>query len=119
QGTAVQPGNPPAPTAAAHAAPSAPPASGMANGSYECWSNGQARMLMNFTVRGLGQYTGSDNQPGAFTVAANGRVTFRGGALDGIMPAGFVALYEIYRGRPKVGFRGPSGGEAAFCEWVR
>jgi hypothetical protein len=109
---------------AAPAAKMPPPAavaggeSGVAQGAYQCWSNGQARMLLNFTIAGAGQYTGSDNKPGTFSLdAATSRITFKGGALDGAMPDGYYALYHVVEGRPKVSFMSAStGSEAAFCQ---
>lgn len=106
------------------AAPTAPAQSAgggaLAAGGYECWANGQARLLMNFSIRSSSQYTGSDGKPGTYSLdAATGRVTFTGGALDGVMPQGFFALYHAPQGRPTVSFRGRSGSEAAFCEKVR
>ncbi|HEX2591630.1 MAG TPA: hypothetical protein VHL34_09050 [Rhizomicrobium sp.] len=93
-------------------------AAGMAMGAYECWGNGEARMLMNFTVTGAGTYKGSDNSTGKFTLTGN-TVTFTSGSLNGVMPDGFVAKYEIRKGIPTVSFVGPSGAEAQFCEHVK
>lgn len=74
-------------------------------------------MLMNFTIRSATQYTGSDNKPGTYSFDANsGRITFRGGSLDGAMPDGFYAIYHEPRGVPTVSFRSPRGSEAAFCQ---
>jgi hypothetical protein len=95
-----------------------PPGS-VALGSYECWANGQARLLMNFQIRSANGYIGSDGKPGTFTLDAAGNIAFHGGALDGVMPQGFTSHYYSPRGRPTVSFRGRSGGEAAFCEKVR
>jgi hypothetical protein len=90
---------------------------GVAEGAYECWANGEARPLMNFSIRGASQYVGSDGKSGAYRLdPATTRLTFTGGALDGIMPAGFSAVYHVPQGRPTVSFRGRSGAEAAFCE---
>jgi hypothetical protein len=87
-------------------------------GSYECWANGQARLLMNFQIRSASTYTGSDGKPGTFTLDGNGHITFHGGAQDGIMPPGFTARYYAPQGRPTVSYIGPTGGEAAFCQKV-
>ena len=93
------------------------PAEGMATGSYECWANGQARLLLNFTVRSSTQYLDSDNKPGTYRMEpGNGQVTFKGGALDGAMPQGFIAVYHTPKGKPTLSFRSPRGAEAAFCE---
>lgn len=95
-------------------------AGSLAPGSYECWANGQARGLMNFTIRSTTQYTGSDGQAGSYRYdAGTGRVTFDGGALDGVMPAGFYAMYHAPGGKPTVSFRSAHGSEAAFCERVK
>lgn len=92
---------------------------GMPTGSYECWANGAARMLMNFQVTAPGRYTDSEGKPGQFTLdAGTGRVSFQGGMLDGAMPDGFIAVFHTPGGRPTVSFRSPRGAEAAFCERV-
>lgn len=91
----------------------------MPTGSYECWANGAARMLMNFTVTAPGRYTDSDGKAGRFALdAASGKVTFQGGLLDGAMPDGFIAVFHAPGGKPTVSFRSPRGAEAAFCERV-
>jgi hypothetical protein len=112
---------PPAPAPAAGSAAQQTAASGnVKTGSYECWSNGEARMLLNFKITGAGQYTGSDGKAGTFSVDSNtGRVKFKGGALDGVMPAGFYAVYHVPQGRPTVSFYGTSGSEASYCQWMR
>lgn len=75
---------------------------------------------MNFSIRSATQYIGSDGKPGTFSFNPSSTlITFSGGALDGIMPAGFKAVYYAPQGRPTVSFRGPSGGEASFCQRVR
>ncbi|MBI4890523.1 MAG: hypothetical protein HY821_07845 [Acidobacteria bacterium] len=87
--------------------------------AYECWANGQARMLLNFTIKSAADYLDSDNKPGKYRYdAATGRITFQGGGLDGAMPAGFIAVYHEPKGHPTVSFRSPRGAEAAFCESV-
>ena len=97
--------------------PAAASAGAVAEGAYECWANGEARPLMNFTIRGGGQYVGTDGARGAYRLdPSTMRVTFAGGALDGVMPPGFYAVYHVPSGRPTVSFRGRSGAEAAFCE---
>ena len=89
----------------------------VATGSYECWANGEARLLMNFTVKSANQYLDSDQKAGGYQYdARTGKVTFKGGGLDGAMPDGFVAIYHVPKGRPTVSFRSPRGSEAAFCE---
>jgi hypothetical protein len=93
-------------------------AASMAMGSYECWGNGEARLLMNFTVTGSGTYKGSDDSIGHFTLTGN-RVNFTSGSLNGVMPDGFVANYVMRQGVPTVSFVGPSGAEAQFCEHVK
>lgn len=89
-------------------------------GKYECWANGQARLLMNFLVSGPGRYSDHEKkESGSFTLnESNGQVTFKGGHLDGVMPAGFIAVYHVPKGRPSVSFRSGRGAEAAFCEKV-
>lgn len=92
----------------------------VATGSYECWANGQARMLLNFTVTGAGRYRDAEGKNGAFTFdSTTARITFRGGLLDGFMPAGFFSMYVVSQGRPRVSFRNSGGSEVTFCERVR
>ena len=99
------------------AQPSARSTAGVAVGAYECWANGQARMLMNFTIRDASHYAGSDGSAGTFSFdAATTRITFKGGSLDGVMPDGFYAIYHSVQGRSKVSFMGPGGAEATFCD---
>lgn len=86
-------------------------------GRYECWANGERRPLLNLTVRQGGQYSGSDGKPGAFLFdPKTGRITFKGGYLDGIMPPGFYALFVDKNGVPTVSFRNPHGLEASYCQ---
>lgn len=92
----------------------------VALGSYECWANGQARMLMNFTIKPDSKYLDSDNKPGTYGYdPKTGRIEFKGAGLDGVMPAGFFAIYHEPKGHPTVSFRSPRQSEAAFCEKVR
>ena len=89
-------------------------------GSYECWANGEARLLMNFSIKDATRYTDSENKPGTYSYDANsGRITFKGGALDGVMPTGFVSIYHEPKGKPTVSYRSGRGAEAAFCEKAR
>ncbi len=93
-----------------------PPGS-IAAGSYECWSNGEARSLSNFSVSDATHYTGSDGKVGTYTFnATTTRIVFKGGALDGVLPAGFYTIYHSVQGRPVVSFMSPSGTEAQYCE---
>ena len=103
------------------AAMAAPPAGNeMKPGSYECWGNGSARPLMNFTAKSGGKYIDSESKTGTYTIdPKNHYVTFKGGMLDGVLPKNFHAEYKIDRGRPKVSFIGSGGAEAQFCEWVK
>ncbi|HEU0120013.1 MAG TPA: hypothetical protein VFQ91_05765 [Bryobacteraceae bacterium] len=92
----------------------------ISHGSYECWANGAARLLLNFSIRSSTQYIDSDNKPGLYSYnSKTGRLSFKGGALDGVMPSGFIAVYHEPKGRPTVSFRSPRGSEAAFCEKVK
>ena len=92
----------------------------VAQGSYECWAHGSPRLLLNFSIRAEGKYTGSDNKPGTYSYdAKTGRIAFKGGALDGVMPEGFYTIYHEPHGKPTVSFRGRSGSEASFCEKAR
>jgi hypothetical protein len=91
----------------------------VAPGSYACWANGQARMLLNFTIKSATQYTGSDGKPGSYSYASNGRLTFKGGSLDGAMPEGYTTIYHEPKGLPTVSFRSPRGAEASFCQLKR
>src|SRR5689334_13628589 len=89
----------------------------VAMGSYECWANGQARMLLNFKIKSASQYTGSDDKPGNFTYnTASGAIAFKGGSLDGVMPEGYVSIYHEPKGLPTVSFRSPRGSEVSFCQ---
>lgn len=94
-------------------------AAGLPPGAYECWGNGEARLLMNFTVTGPNAYKGSDNSMGNFSVTGGGNVNFLSGSLNGVMPHGFVSKYEVRKGVPTVSFVGPSGAEAQYCEHVK
>ena len=121
-GTQAATGNPAPPPAATNNPPAGGGGGGagkIAMGSYECWYFSQARLLMNFTTRAPGQYVGSDGKPGTYTMDANGRVTFHGGALDGILPAGFYAVYYEPQGLPTVSFRNSGGTEVEFCQKAR
>ena len=96
----------------------APPAA-VATGSYECWGNGSPRMLLNLQVTGSGSYRSPEGQKGAFSYdTRTGAVAFKGGHLDGVMPAGFVTIYHEPKGRPTFSFRSGRGAEASFCERV-
>jgi hypothetical protein len=121
QGSPIAPSASTSPSAPASSpTPAATSSGALSTGSYECWANGQARMMMNFTIRSSTQYVGSDGKPGSYRYEpATGRVTFQGGALDGAMPAGFFAIYHAPSGKPTVSFRSARGAEAAFCEKVR
>lgn len=89
----------------------------MVQGAYECWSGGSARMMLNFTVQAGSQYIDSEGKRGSFSVdPGSSRVTFRGGLLDGGIPAGMYAVYHEPKGRPTLSIRGRDGGEALFCE---
>jgi hypothetical protein len=114
QGTVAPRGSAAPPPAPLRTAPGA-----VAPGSYECWANGQARMLMNFTVRPAAQYTDSEGKTGTYAVDASGRIAFRGGMLDGVLPNGFYGVYLVDHGRPKVSFRNASGNEVTNCEWTK
>jgi hypothetical protein len=90
----------------------------VAPGSYECWGNGSPRLLLNFKVTGKDRYSDADGkQQGSFAYnPANGAITFKGGHLDGVMPAGFTSVYHENKKRPTVSFRSGRGAEASFCE---
>ncbi len=85
-------------------------------GDYECWGNGEARLLMNFTVLPGNQYRDSEGKIGALTVAPDGKVSFKGGMLDGAMPNGFYVVYHTPKNHPTFSFRSARGSEAQFCE---
>ena len=90
---------------------------GVAPGSYQCWGNGQPHPFMDFTVRAGNQYSGGDGKTGTFSFdPSTQRITFRGGSLDGVLPAGFYDIYHSPQGRPVVSFRNSSGSEATYCE---
>jgi hypothetical protein len=108
--------------AAAKAPPKAAPPDGtakvVAKGSYECWGNGQARMLLNFTVTGGGSYKASDGSSGRFTYDTGSKQIKFTGYLKQAMPEGFTTIYYEPKGRPTVSFRSARGSEASFCELV-
>jgi hypothetical protein len=78
-------------------------------GAYQCSANGQAQMLMNFTILDATHYAGfDDGVAGTFSIdAATSRITFKGGSLDGVMPDGFYSIYRAVQGRPTVSFMSP------------
>jgi hypothetical protein len=103
------------------AAPAVQRAGGVAVGTYECWSNGQARMLWNFKITGAGSYTGSDGKAGAFALdGGTQRIAFRGGSLDNAFGPGYYTVYYEPSGRPTVSIRPDRAGsvEAGFCQKV-
>ena len=92
----------------------------VAKGSYECWANGEARMLMNFSILNGSQYKDSNGKTGSYSLDGNSRISFHGGSLDGAMPAGYYGVYYAPQGRPTVSYRSQrSGAEVTFCQWVR
>lgn len=93
-------------------------AGGVAEGSYQCWSNGQARMLLNFTIRAGGLYSGSDGRPGRYSFdPASQRISFSGGSLENAFGPGYHSIYHAPQGRPTVSIQSErTGGEAAFCQ---
>ena len=90
-------------------------------GAYQCWSHGQARMLLNFTIRGGGEYTGSNGAPGRYAFdPASQKITFTGGSLDNAFGPGYYAIYHAPQGHPTVSIRSErSGGEVTFCQLAR
>ena len=109
----------PAAAAAPAAGGQAPAAAAgtVATGKYECWANGEARPALNFTIRSVAQYVGSDGKPGTYSFAADsGRITFQGGFLAGAMPEGFYYIYHVPQGRPTLSIRSSRGSEASFCQ---
>lgn len=107
--------------AAVAMSPAAAAPAKVAAGAYECWGNGAPRMLLNFNILDDSRYGNEDgNERGAFGYdSAGGRITFKGGHLDGAMPNGFTAIYHEPKGRPTVSFRSARGAEASFCERVK
>jgi len=102
--------------AAAQAAGAAKVPAAVAAGSYGCWAHGSARMLLNFKVTGANTYSGSKGN-GSFNYdKASGKIGFKGGHLDGVLPDGFVTVYHEPHGKPTVSFRNARGGEVSFCE---
>lgn len=105
------------------AATSPPPGTAggaVASGNYECWANGRPRLLQNFSIRSNTQYTGSDGVAGNYSLdPTTGRLAFRGGALDGVLPKGFYTMYHAPKGMPTVSFRNSEGYEVSYCEKVR
>lgn len=92
----------------------------VATGNYECWGNGQARMMLNLKVAGRDRYTDPDGrEKGRFSYSeGSGLVEFKGGHLDGALPKGFTVVYHEPKGRPTFSFRSGRGAEASFCERV-
>jgi hypothetical protein len=89
----------------------------VAQGNYQCWANGQARMLLNFSIKSATEYAGSNGKAGSYAYdGASGKITFKGGSLDGAMPEGYTNIYHEPKGRPTVSFRSPRGAEASFCQ---
>jgi hypothetical protein len=84
-------------------------AGGPPSGRYECWFQGRARGLLNFTILSAGRYADVDNQPGTYTF--DGRVlTFHGGSRQrGVLrPGRTPAIYLV----------GPSGSENENCDFI-
>ncbi len=91
----------------------------VSNGTYECWSNGRPRLLLNFKIKSASQYTGSDDAAGTYTYTpGTTRITFKGGALDGVNPKGMYTMYHEPKGHPTVSFRNSEGYEVSYCEKV-
>ena len=105
--------------------PVAPPGGGkgqggIATGSYECWANSRPRLLLNFKISAGGRYTDSEDKPGSYSFdPATGRIAFKGGMLDGVMPKGFYSIYHEPQGHPTVSYRNSGGSEVSFCEKVK
>lgn len=94
------------------------PAKSVALGSYECWANGSARMLLNFTITGPGRYTASDGSKGTFTFDPGSKaINFTGYERD-VLPSGVHTIYHEPQGKPAVSFRNGSNSEISFCEKV-
>jgi len=92
----------------------------VAVGRYECWANNRPRLLLNFSIKNATQYIGSDDAAGAYTYTlSTTRITFKGGALDGVNPRGGYTIYHEPKGHPTVSFRNAEGSEISFCETVR
>lgn len=90
---------------------------GMAEGEYACWYFSEARLTLNFTVLGPDSYKGYDGTPGAYRLdPATGEVVFVSGTLEGVMPDGFKAVYEVREGVPTLSYISGRGAEAAFCQ---
>ncbi len=89
-------------------------------GSYECWSGGRPRMLMNFKVTGAGKYTDSEGKAGSFRLdESSGRMSFQGGMLEGVLPAKFYMIYYAPNGKPTLSVRNGEGSEITVCERAR
>lgn len=102
----------------AEAAASREAGGAMAQGDYECWANGSANLLLNFTVTGNGRYRASDGSSGGFDYdAATGAITFTG-YLREVMLDGWTTNYHEMGGIPTVSFVSDRGSEAAFCQKV-
>ena len=96
---------------------STPSPAKVVTGAYECWANGAPRLLLNFSIRSTTEYRDTDNKPGTYAYdPKTGRITFKGGGLDGVMPRNFYSIYHEPKGRPTVSFRNAQGSEASYCE---
>ena len=92
----------------------------VAIGSYECWANGRAGMLLNFKITSATAYTDSDDRPGTYShTPSTTRITFKGGALEGVNPQGFYTIYPEPNKKPNVNFRNATAGEISFFEKAR
>ena len=102
---------PAAPQAAA-AKPQAQGRGKLMTGRYECWNFSRPQLTLAFTLEDGGRYKDYENKSGSYAYdAASGKLSFRGGALDGQSP-----VYDTPKGTPKVSYRNAQGSEIAFCE---
>jgi len=106
----------PKPDGAIPAAQPAGAASAVPLGSYQCWANGSARMLLNFTVTSAGHYHAADGTDGTFTYNPSTTAIVFTGYEGKVMPPGFTSIYHVPQGRPTVSFRGTGGAEVSFCQ---
>ena len=75
--------------------------------------------MMNFTILDGSRYKDSNGQAGTYAIHGAGKMTFRGGLVDGVLPSGYTIRYYVPQGRPTASFRNSGGDEVSFRQWVR
>ena len=76
---------------------------------------GRPRLLLNFRIVSDSKYSDSDDKPGSFAYdGKTSRIVFKGGGLDGVMPAGVHTIYHEPKGQLTVSFRNREGTDILF-----